>query len=139
MSTKTNTSKPETATEITKSVEVVNQAAETANKAGKAVSGLFGAYFASSRKLIEGVIEVDKALFGYAKDAVTGYVDLGKETFQAKCLNDVIDLHAAYAHSRIETTAANAREVVELTKDKAKEAYAPMKEVIDTYRPGKAA
>ena len=119
--------------------KATNKAVATATDASKAVSGLFSAYFASGRKAIEGIIEVDKALFGYAKDAVEGYVELGKETVQAKCLNDVIDLHAAHAHSRIEATAANAREVVELTRDKAKEAYAPMKEVIDTYRPGKAA
>ena len=111
----------------------------SATNASKAVSGLFSAYFTTGRKIVEGVIEVDKALIGYAKEAVTGYVDLGKETVQAKCLNDVIDLHAAHAHARIEATAANAREVVELSKDKAKEAYAPVKGVIDTYRPGKAA
>ena len=114
-------------------------ASESAAKAGKAVTGLFSAYFASGRKAVEGVIEVDRALLGYAKDAFDGYVTLSKETMQAKCLNDVIDLHAAHAHARIEASAANAREVVELTKDKAKEAYAPVKDVIDTYRPTKAA
>lgn len=127
--TKTEAQVTEAATETTKSVA----------KASKAVSGLFGAYFTSSRKVIEGIIEVDKTLFGFAKNAIDGYVTLGKDTMQAKCLNDVIDLHAAAAHARIETGAANAREVVEMTKDKAKEAYAPMKEVIDTYRPEKAA
>lgn len=122
-----------------KATEVAAEATNSVTNASKAVSGLFGAYFTSGRKAIEGIIEVDKALLGFAKNAVEGYVALGKDTMQAKCLNDVIDLHASAAHSRIETGAANAREVVELTKDKAKEAYAPMKEVIDTYRPGKAA
>lgn len=103
------------------------------------MTGLFSAYFTSVRKVAEGVFEVDKALFGYAKDTVNGYVALGMETMQAKCLNDVIDLHAAHAHASIETGAANAREVVELSKEKAKEAYAPVKQIIDTYRRGKAA
>ncbi len=140
MTTKTTKT---TESNTTKAKSEATDAAATATKsiadASKAVSGLFNAYFASGRKAIEGVIEVDKALLGYAKDAVNGYVALGKETMQAKCLNDVIDLHAAHAHSSIEATAANAREVVELSRTKAKEAYAPVKEVIDTYRPGKAA
>lgn len=74
---------------------------------------------------------MDKALLGYA--------EVSKETVKAKCLNGVLDLQAAHAHLRIGAIAANARDVVELTKDKAKEAYAPVKEVIDAYRPGKAA
>ncbi|MEO0762923.1 MAG: phasin family protein, partial [Pseudomonadota bacterium] len=81
-------------------------------------SKMFGALFAASRKTVEGVIEVDKALIGYARDAVTGYVELGKESLQAKSLNDLLDLHVARAHSRIETTAANTREIVELTRQK---------------------
>ncbi len=126
------TKKTETKTTQT---EAAKQGVEAASEAGNAVSGLFNAYLTSGRKAIEGIIEVDKALFGYAKDAVEGYVDLGKETVRAKCLNDVIDLHAAYAHARIEATAANAREVVELGKDKAKEAYAPVREAISPYLP----
>ncbi|WP_037312297.1 phasin family protein [Ruegeria halocynthiae] len=136
MTAKTVKSTTETKTAEAK---VATTALDSATNASKALTGLFNAYFTSGRKAIEGIIEVDKALLGYAKEAVTGYVELSKDTVQAKCLNDVLDLHAAHAHSRIEATAANAREVVELTKDKAKEAYAPVKEVIDTYRPGKAA
>ena len=111
----------------------------TATKATEAVTGLFTAYFTAARKTVEGVIEVDKALIGYAREAAESYVALGKDTVNAKCLNDVIELQAAHAHARIGANAANAREVVEMTKDRAKEAYAPLKEVIDTYRPAKAA
>ncbi len=118
--------------------EAAAKTTKTVADASKAVSGLFGAYFTTVRKVAEGVIEVDKALLGYARDAANGYMTLGKETVQAKCLNDVIDLHAAHAHASIEASAANAREVVEISKEKAKEAYAPVKEIIDTYRPGKA-
>jgi hypothetical protein len=137
----TKTTKPETKNatqEVTESTEAA-QATKSVADATKAVSGLFNALFTSNRKAIEGIIEVDKALLGYAKGALNGYVELGKETIKAKCLNDVIDLHAAHAHSSVEATAANAREVIELGRTKAKESYAPVKEVIDTYRPGKAA
>ncbi len=135
--TKTVENKVEKAQDV--ATDAVNTATKTVSDASKTVSNLFSAYFTSGRKVVEGVIEVDKALLGYAKEAVNGYVALGKDTVQAKCLNDVIDLHAAHAHASIESTAANAREIVELSKEKAKEAYAPVKEVIDTYRPGKAA
>ncbi|MEL6324973.1 MAG: phasin family protein, partial [Pseudomonadota bacterium] len=91
------------------------------------------------RKAVEGVIEVDKALIGYARDAVTGYVELGKESVQAKSMNDLLDLHVARAHSRIETTAANTREILELTRQKAGEAYAPVKEVFQTSQSTDAA
>ncbi|MEO0678903.1 MAG: phasin family protein [Pseudomonadota bacterium] len=105
----------------------------------KAASTVFSALTAASRSAVMGVWEVDKALFGYARDAVRGYVDLGRETLRAKSLSDMLDLHAAKAHSRIEATVANTREIVELTREKAQEAYAPIKEVVDAYRPNKAA
>lgn len=123
----------------TKAVDSDAAATKPVTDATKAVSGLFNAYVTSGRKAIEGIVEVDKTILGFAKDAFSGYVTLGKDTMQAKCLNDVIDLHAAHAHASIEASAANAREVVELSKTKAKEAYAPVKDIIDTYRPGQAA
>ncbi|SEB00641.1 phasin family protein [Rubrimonas cliftonensis] len=97
-------------------------------------SKMLGALASASRNAVAGVIEVDKALFGYARDAVTGYVELGKETIQAKSLSDVLDLHVARAHARIEATAANTREIVELTREKLSETYAPVKEVVAAYR-----
>lgn len=123
--------------EMTETVETKNAMSmlpqtETASK-------MFGALFAASRKAVEGVIEVDKALIGYARDAVTGYVDLGKESLQAKSLNELLDLHVARAHSRIETTAANTREIVELTRQKIGETYAPVKEVLEATRSTDAA
>lgn len=116
----------------TKSALTVLPNTETASK-------MFGAFFSAGRKAVEGVIEVDKALLGYARDAVTGYVELGKETMQAKSLNDVLDLHVARAHSRIETTAANTREILELTRQKVGETYAPVKDVLQASRTSDAA
>lgn len=113
--------------------------AEIATNAPKAAASMFGAVFAASRTAIAGVIEIDRALIGYARDAVTNYVDLGKKTVQARNLNDLLNLHVASAHARVENTAANAREIVELSRLKLQEAYAPVKEVVDTYRGPKAA
>ncbi|MFA3917423.1 phasin family protein [Ruegeria hyattellae] len=132
MATKTTAPKTNPAANVSKATSSIANVSNT-------VSSLFGAYITSSRKVVEGVIEVDKTLLGYAKNAVDGYVALGKDTMQAKCLNDVIDLQAAHAHASIENGAANAREVVELSRTRAKEAYAPLKEVIDTYRSSNAA
>ncbi|MCL6282465.1 phasin family protein [Ruegeria sp. 2012CJ41-6] len=123
----------------TNAADTVSKATNSIANVSNTVSSLFGAYITSGRKLVEGVIEVDKTLLGYAKNSFDGYVALGKDTMQAKCLNDVIDLQAAHAHASIENGAANAREVVELSRTRAKEAYAPLKEVIDTYRSSKAA
>ena len=102
-------------------------------------SQMLGALVSASRKAVAGVIEVDKTLFGYAKDAVVSYVELGKETVQAKSLSDVLDLHVARAHARIEATAANTREIVELTRQKLNETYAPVKDVVAAYRANNAA
>ena len=102
-------------------------------------SQMLGALVSASRKAVAGVIEADKTLFGYAKDAVVSYVELGKETVQAKSLSDVLDLHVARAHARIEATAANTREIVELTRQKLNETYAPVKDVVAAYRANNAA
>jgi hypothetical protein len=113
--------------------------AEIAKNAPKAAASMFGALFAASRATVAGVIEVDRALIGYARDAVTNYIDLGKKTVQARNLNDLLNLHVASAHARVENTAANAREIVELSRQKLQEAYAPVKEVVETYRGSKTA
>lgn len=113
--------------------------ADMMKNAPKAAATMFGAAVTASRNAISGVIEIDRTLIGYAKDAVTGYVDLGKKTVQARNLNDLLDLHVASAHARVENTAANAREIVELTRQKLQETYAPVKDVVETYRGSKTA
>jgi len=119
--------------------EVISETSTTLASTTKAATGLFGATFAASRKAIEGVIAIDKALLGYARDAASSYVDLGKDTIKAKNVEELINLYAANAHARVEANAANAREVVELTKEKVTETYAPVKDVIDSYRAEAAA
>ncbi len=135
MATKTNTTTATTATN--KAAEVSHEATEKVTDAIKTMTSLFGALTQSTRKYVEGVIEVDKALLGYAKEAVVGFYDHGRQSVQAKDLNGLIDLQAAYAHNRIEATAANAREVVDLTRTKAMEAYAPVQEVFGNIYPSK--
>ena len=134
--TKAAAPKIETKTEV---ATVATETSKTVSNATQSVSNLFGACFSAGRKTIEGMIEVDKALYGYAKDAVGSYATLSKETMKAKSINDVIDLHVASAHARVEANAANTREVIEMTREKIQDAYAPVKEVIDTYRTGNAA
>ena len=119
--------------------EVISETTNTVANASKVATGVVGAYFAAGRKAVEGVIAVDKALLGFMRDAASSYVDLGKETIRAKNVEELINLYAANAHARVEANAANAREVVELAKDKATEAYAPVKDVIDSYRSSTAA
>lgn len=106
----------------------------TPEKINNTAFSLFGAYIGCLRKTADGVIAVDKAILAQLNTAGKEFVELGRGTLQAKCLNDVLDLQAAYAHARVEASAANAREIIEMTKDHAKEAYASVKEVIDGYR-----
>jgi len=131
----------ETAIEVTApKAEAANQPeATTIMTAPKAAASFFGAVFTAGRTAVAGVIEVDRTLIGYARDAITGYVELGKKSIQARNLNDLLDLHVASAHARVENTAANAREIVELSRQKLEEAYAPVKEIVATYRGTKAA
>lgn len=128
------------ASETAIDVEVTNlQQAETEMSEPKTATSIFGAVFNAGRTAVNGVIEIDRTLIGYAKDAVTGYVDLGKKTIQARNLNDLLDLHVASAHARVETTAANVREIVDLSRQKLQDAYAPVKDAVATYRGAKAA
>ncbi len=136
MNTKSNTS---TAPQKVEDAEAIAETTTSVAEATKAATGLFSATFSASRKAVEGIIAVDKALLGYMRDAATSYVDLGKETIRAKNIEELINLYAANAHARVEANAANAREVVELTREKATETYAPVKEVLDTYRSSSAA
>ncbi len=131
----TASTKTETIADNAEAIDASETAATSVKKAGN----LFSAVFQSGRSAVEGIIEVDKALLGFAKDAFNGYVDLGKKSMQAKCINDLIDLQAAHAHASIENGAANAREIVELSRSKAKEAYAPVKEIQGSIFPAKAA
>lgn len=136
MTTKNATAAPQTKVD-SDNAEDAQVAADATNSvaiASKVATGFVGATFSASRKAVEGVIAVDKALLGYVRDAASSYVDLGKETVRAKNIEELINLYAANAHARVEANAANARDVVELTKDKVKETYAPVKEVLGNYR-----
>lgn len=93
----------------------------------------------SGRKTLEGVIEIDKALLGYARESITGFVDHGKASLAAKDINSLIDLQASFLHTMIETGAANTREIVDLTKTKVEEAYAPVTDAIVNLRQNKVA
>lgn len=141
MTTKTAAVVKQTQADSTKveDAEVISETSNSVANASRVATGLLGATFSASRKAVEGVIAVDKALIGYMRDAVSSYVDLGKETIRAKNVEELINLYAANAHARVEANAANAREVVELTKDKITETYAPVKEVLDSYRSSSAA
>jgi len=112
---------------------------ETATSPRKSAASVLGAIYTAGRTAVVGVIEIDRTLLGYAKDAVTGYIDLGKQTIKARNLNELLELHVAQAHARVETTAANAREIVELSRQKLQESYEPVKEAVATYRATKAA
>ncbi len=108
------------------------------NEQINAVFGMFGALATAGRKSVEGVIEIDKNLIEYSKDYFSRVTALGNDTIKAKCLNDVIDLQASFAHNSVETAAANTREIIELARTSSKEAYAPVKEVIDNVKGSKA-
>lgn len=113
--------------------EVIEQSTQKIAETTKAVQGLFGAYFQSGRKAVEGVIAFDKALFGYAREAVESYANLGRDVVKAKSINEVVDLQVAFAHNRVEQNAANTREAIDLVKTKAKEAYEPVEGVMGGY------
>jgi len=129
--TKPNTTK----TEAPKVDEAVAQTTAKIAEVSKSSTALFGALGQFGRKYVEGMIEVDKALFGYARESVNNMVQLGRDTMSAKSVDAVLDLHVAAAHNRIENTAANTREVLDLTQAKLKEAVAPVKEVVAPYLP----
>lgn len=117
----------------------VNETTNKLNEGTEVARNLFGAFTQSGKKAFAGVIEFDKALFGIAKNTVSGALNHGKATMSAKCINDVVDLQAAYAHSYIEDAAANSRELIDMARSKTQEAYAPVKEAIADLKGDKAA
>ncbi len=133
------TTETKTAAKTNSVAEAANKATDVANKIVdskqvNAVFNMFGALATAGRKSVEGVIEIDKTLIEYSKDYVNRVAALGSDTVKAKCFNDVIDLQASFAHNSVETAAANTREIIEMARTSSKEAYAPVKEVIDGYR-----
>lgn len=118
-------------------VEIIETTKGKVTEAAKTATGLFQALTTGTRTAVEGVIAVDKALLGYAGEAVKSYAELGRQSFSAKCMSDLFDLHVAHAHDRIEQNAANTREVLELASTKAREAYAPVQDAVAPYMPSK--
>lgn len=126
-------------TKETTATEALNTGAKVAADSTKAVTGFLSALAQSGRKTVEGVVEVDKTLFGFAKDAVNAYIAHGKASLNAKNVNELLDIQAAYAHASIETGVANTREVIDLARAKAEEAYAPVKSAVTSAKDRKAA
>ena len=115
---------------------ILDAATSNLNEGTKAARNLFSALTMTGRKTFEGVVAFDKALFDVLKSNVTSYIDHGKATMSAKSINDVVELQAAYAHSCIEATAANSRELLDLAKTKTEEAYAPVKDALAGLKSG---
>lgn len=99
-----------------------------------AARGMFDALVSASCKAVEGVIAVDMAIMGRAWSVANGYVALGQQTMQSKSMNDLVDLYVAQAHARVESAAADTREIVELARQKLSETYAPVKEAFEARR-----
>ena len=119
--------------------KILETATANLNEGSKAARSLFGALTLSGRKTLEGVLAFDKAVFGIVKNNVTSAIDHTKATMSAKSINDVVELQAAYAHSYIEATAANSRELLDLAKTRTEEAYAPVKVALSELKGDKKA
>jgi hypothetical protein len=143
--TAAKTAKPEAAATVTTTAaSIAAPATEALNtKLTQSFNGaraLFGALTASGRKTAEGVLAFDKALFDLMKSGVEGQINHAKASLQAKSVNDLMSLQVAHVQSAFEATATNTREIITLAKDKAEEAYAPVKSVIaDLTKTSKAA
>lgn len=128
-------SEPKTAAETTSSkIEALTAQAKDTTKA---FSDLFLAFAHGGRAAFDGVVAVDKAVLGYASDAAKSYYEFGRKTIEAKSIDSLLDLNVAFAHDRIDATAANSREVVDLVQSKASAAYAPIKDALEPYMPAK--
>ena len=139
--TKTVKESAEKATKTTEATQakVLQETTAKLTEGTEVARDLVSALTESGRKTFEGVLAFDKALLGIVKESITAYVDHGKATLQARSINDVVDLQAAYAHSAIEATAANTRELLDLAKTKTEEAVAPLKEVVAELKSDKKA
>ena len=112
----------------------VPQSVSNASPDTEMTSGMFVAFFSASCRAVESVIAVDMAILGRAWGVANGYVALSRESIRSTSARDLIDLHIARAHARGEETAADTREIVELTRQKFGETYAPLKEAFDARR-----
>lgn len=94
-----------TETAATAAVERVEDAMSSV-KAGfetvKAFGGeLVGVVDNVGRTVLGGAVAVNGSLVNYGRDVVNDTIEVGRKTFEAKSVTDVVNLHTAFAERRI--------------------------------------
>jgi len=104
--------------QATASADRTGAAKETANRVSATLA-------AGGKAYVSGVLDLGKALGGFGREILgEGYRHAGA-TFQAKSLREAVELQAAWAQHRLETSAAHAKEFADLAYIKSQEVIAP--------------
>lgn len=114
-------------------VQAITKQVQDNNEFGKEFIGAFGA---GGKAYVSGLVELNKTLFGYGKEIFDGAVEHSKKTLAAKNMREVMELQAAYAQTRVETSTAHVKEFADLARVKAQAALAP---IVDAVKSAKAA
>lgn len=99
----------------------------TANRTAGAAMDFGKAYYA-------GVTTVGSTLWGFAQEFYGEGANHVQKTFQAKNVQQVAELQAAYLQSRIETSAAHGKEFIDVARGEAEKTLKPIVDLLDGQR-----
>ena len=84
----------------------------------------------AGRTSYQGVVEFNGALGRYSKDALTDTVELGRQSFNAKSVKEIIDLNLAFLAKRGQAMFASVNELNAIAHAKSTAAWMPLGETL---------
>jgi hypothetical protein len=102
---------------------------EKARQVGGEVAGALGHV---GRAHMTGAAQVRDLVARHNREAIADGIDVGRKSLGAKCLGELARLHADYAARRANAYFASVGELNELVADRARAAWAPLGDVIES-------
>lgn len=84
----------------------------------------------AGRTTYNGIVEYNNALGRYGKDAVSDTIEVGRKTFEVKCLGELVKLHADFVARRSQAMFDTVNELNTIAQAKTVAAWSPMGETL---------
>lgn len=84
----------------------------------------------AGRTSINGVAEYGSVLGRYGKDALTDTIEFGRQSLQAKCIKDLVELNVAFVSRRSQAMFASVSELNSIAQAKTVAAWSPLGETL---------
>jgi hypothetical protein len=111
--------------------ETVTNGIETVRETGGKTAG---AAVAFGKAYYSGVSVLGQTLWGFGQEFYGEVTNHAQKTMQAKSLNEVASLQAAYVQNRIETSAAHGKEFIDVAREQTEQTMKPIIELLDGNR-----